>query len=53
MMDFEITEVEVNILPQGRVPGFSCGNSGKPWENLPQSLIAIKNLREIIELCSI
>jgi hypothetical protein len=35
MMDFEITEGEVNIVPQGRVPGFSYGNSGKPPENLP------------------
>jgi hypothetical protein len=35
MMNFEITEGEINIVPQGRVPGFSCGNSGKPREKLP------------------
>jgi hypothetical protein len=35
MMDFEITEGEVNIVPQGRVPGFFRGNTEKPGGNLP------------------
>jgi len=35
MMDFEVAEGEVNIVLQGRAPGFSCGNSGKPRKNLP------------------
>ena len=30
-------------MPQGRVPGFSCGNSGKPQENLPSFTLTLAN----------